>query len=160
MLFSRLFSNTILFAACLFVSSLPASIGPEPYLTITSNPNDTRICFVITLFEFGTDKEVGSIQFSFDAATKSAYISRLHVAQEERKKSYGSILLTFTLETLTECGCTVVNWMASPFDLTPGQDARLMLPKLVAFYERHGAQMLSSTGYNANMIYYPNIQKA
>ncbi len=113
--------------------------------------------YKILIFEQNSCKEKGYIQFSFNNATKQAYIEYLHIYKNERRKNYGSILLTFALETLTELQAVKVEWHASPFDLAMGEERDTMLPKLIAFYERHGARMtqFTQTG-NAQMVYKPN----
>lgn len=102
-------------------------------------------------------KEVGKVRFTYyrDNNSNSGYINVLHVNKDNRKQSYGSVLLQFALDTLTELNCAVIRWTASPFDLQKGQTQQTMLPKLVGFYQKHGAQVLSKNTCTAEMVYYP-----
>lgn len=123
---------------------------------ISSTTTESAIYFTLTAYEIATNKELGSIEFHFYTFNNTAQISKLHIKSQERKKSYGSILLRFALDTLTELGCSAIYWMACPFDLNPEQTQENMLPKLVAFYQKHGAQALSIGTKNAQMAYYPS----
>jgi len=122
----------------------------EPYVVINETHHGEQVTFYAQLFDQAMEKELGAISFSYNKEFLNGCIHRLHIEPSERKKSYGSILLTFALETLTECKCAVVNWKASPFNLQQGQTAEAMLPKLIAFYQKHGGQLVS-----ADIAYYP-----
>lgn len=119
--------------------------------------NEAGTFFEAVLKDIETGKELGRVVFSYNKFNKSGYVARLHVAREERGNSYGSKLLNFALEKLTTLQCSAIYWQAYPFDLFADQTSEGMLPKLIAFYKRHGAQVLSQTGTSAQMAYYPQI---
>lgn len=129
-------------------------------LTITlvlQNETETDIYFEAALNDLQTARELGRVVYSFNKNTKTGYIARLHVQRDERKHSYGSRLLKFALSKLTDLHSTGIYWQAYPFDLLDNQTSEGMLPKLIAFYKRHGAQVLSQNNSSAQMAYYPQI---
>lgn len=139
-------------------NSLAQAVSPYAHLEIEiyeSQKDQSTVTFTVILKDSTTGCQLGSIIFEYNAGSKKGFINRLHIFPNARKKSYGSILLQFALDSLTECDCQQVNWVASPFDLQKGQTQTDMLPKLIAFYEKHGAKMLSKTAYNAQMIFNP-----
>ncbi len=144
--------------------------------TISASPTDTQLArenliigidsqfetesgtyYEAVLKDPGSGKVLGRVLFSYDKFAKSGYIARLHVQPEERKQSYGSSLLKFALQKLTDLKCIGIYWQAYPFDLRADQTSQNMLPKLIAFYKRHGAQVLSQNETSAQMAYYPPI---
>lgn len=98
---------------------------------------------------------IGKVNFGYNAKTKIGFIDWLHISPTERKKSFGSMLLQFALDSLTECNCQEIRWTASPFDLSGKQTKQDMLPKLIAFYEKHGAKVASKEPTHASMLYHP-----
>ncbi len=104
-----------------------------------------------------SSQELGYIMFSYNKLSKTGYISRLHIPKEHRQHSYGSKLLKFALAELTQMKCITINWQACPFDLAEGERSEDMLPKLIAFYKRHGAQVLSQGTTSAQLAYYPKL---
>lgn len=130
---------------------------PVSVILRIENLNETEVSIQYdAVLNDATSNELGRISFSFNKLTKTGYISRLHVLRTARRNSYGSVLLRYALKTLTHLKCTCINWMAFPFDLAEGQTQENMLPKLIAFYQRHGALVLSQTGNSAQMAYYPD----
>jgi hypothetical protein len=128
------------------------------YLEIQTDSEDSQleIRYEVKLKDKSTGKELGHVKFSYDKGRKSGYISLLKVPREERKCSYGSILLKFALEKLSAQNCKGgITWQAYPFDLNPYESQEEMLPKLIAFYQRHGAQLISQNKWSAEMAYYP-----
>ena len=156
-LFSIMFFATLLMGNCCQADiSAPGTRGAlqdEPFLTINHEIRGESTFYHAVLFD-QCEQELGKISFSYDQNTRAGYIQSLHITPSKRKQSFGSILLTFALATLTECKCTIVTWLASPFNLREGEDARAMLPKLVAFYQRHGAIVTQMREYNADISYY------
>ena len=121
------------------------------------NETETEIYFEAVLKDSETARELGRVVYSYNKNTKTGYIARLHVNRDERKHSYGSKLLKFALTKLTNLQCIGIYWQAYPFDLLADQTSENMLPKLIAFYKRHGAQVLSQNSSSAQMAYYPQI---
>jgi GNAT superfamily N-acetyltransferase len=162
----HIFSNTIILIA-LFISyqsmadTIESSKNPvitlenEPSLQIDENESNGIVSFRATLADQCGLIEFGNVNFHYNKATNAARIESLHIRPDHRKKSFGSILLTFALQTLTECKCTIVTWMASPFNLKAGEDQKLMLPKLIAFYKRHGGIVTQEREFNADIIFIP-----
>lgn len=146
--------------ATIIPSSIDLQTASAKNITISISTQfeiETGTIYEAVLRDSFTSKELGRIGFSYNKFTQTGYISRLHVAREERKQSYGSILLKFALEKLTQLNCLGIYWQAYPFDLNVGQTSENMLPKLIAFYQRHGAQVLSQNTNSAQMAYYPQI---
>lgn len=139
--------------------TLALDLADAPTLSLEENEtgNTTAVKAVISDH---CGEEYGYVMFNYDKATKTGRIETLHVRPPYRKKSFGSILLTFALQTLTECKCTIVTWLASPFNLKEGEDQRIMLPKLVAFYQRHGGIVTQMREWNADIAYLPKISKS
>lgn len=133
--------------------NINSNISIESTFTIETNGT----FYEAILRDNKTKKELGRVVFSYNKFTKFGYIAQLHVAREERNHSYGSMLLKFALEKLTQLHCNSIYWQAYPFDLCTNQTPEAMLPKLIAFYKRHGAQVLSQTASSAQMVYYPHI---
>lgn len=127
----------------------------EPYLTIDQEASDGRTSFRAILYD-QCEQELGKVIFNYNAQTRSGYIESLHIYPNHRKKSFGSTLLTFALQTLTECKCIIVTWLACPFNLRDGENAKTMLPKLVAFYQKHGGVVTHLREATADIAYYPN----
>lgn len=151
-------SRIILLASLLFLfphTSFCAVSDFETSVDIQTSEQGDRIYFTVNLVYQGSI--VGQVEFSYDRTSKKGYIARLHVEPAHRKKSFGSILLQFALDTLTQCKNDEIRWVASPFNLPAEQTSSEMLPKLIAFYQRHGAQMLNSTQWSAEMRYYPKL---
>lgn len=181
---SHLFAIIVIFFSIFLNSSISADTAANNYastITATETPVDTQkialdLADAPTLSieenESGNTtalkaiisdhcgQEYGYVMFNYNKDTKTARIETLHVRPPYRKKSFGSMLLTFALQTLTECRCTIVTWLASPFNLKEGEDQRIMLPKLVAFYKRHGGIVIQQREWNADIAYYPKLAKA
>jgi len=119
--------------------------------------NETTITMEASAHDSSTLGNVGRIVFSFNKFTKDGYIDRLHVSKDKRGSSYGSMLLRFALTKLTSLRCKAVYWQACPYDLHAHQTPENMLPKLIKFYQRHGAQLLFQSDYSARMVYYPAV---
>lgn len=130
------------------------NLEDDPTLSIEENDWGDVIAFKAIISDH-CGNEYGYVMFNYDKTSKAAHIETLYVRSEFRKKSFGSLLLTFALQTLTECKCTIVTWIASPFNLKEGEDSKLMLPKLIAFYQRHGAVVTQQREWNAEIAYYP-----
>jgi GNAT superfamily N-acetyltransferase len=103
-----------------------------------------------------TGKYLGSVAFNYDKASQSGEITHLHVRPEERNHGYGSTLLKYALEKLS-IHCNEIYLIAHPQDLKPNQTKQEMLPKLIAFYQRHDAHLLRKHPSKpiAWMVYYP-----
>lgn len=123
---------------------------------LSSETTENAIYFNLIAYEISNKKKLGNIEFDYYTYNNTAKIRKLHVEPTERKKSYGSILLRFALDTLTELGSSAIYWEAKPFDLKEGQTPENMLPKLIAFYQKHGAQVQTIGTKNAQMAYYPS----
>jgi GNAT superfamily N-acetyltransferase len=102
-----------------------------------------------------TDKNLGFALFSYNKIEKIGNISLLYIEQKERGHSYGDTLLKFVLEKLNSDNCNKIYWVAEPFNLNPNQTREDMLPKLIAFYQRQGAQVISQNATSAEMSFYP-----
>lgn len=166
----QLFSNMIIVSSFLTLSALLADTQITPTTTEVVGNKDEEISLTIAedilddqvfLRAVLTDQcgvtQFGNINFHYNKVTNTARIESLHIRPEYRKKSFGSILLTFALQTLTECKCKVVTWLASPFNLRKGEDQKTMLPKLTAFYKKHGAIITDEREFNADVVFYPKI---
>lgn len=154
----------LFFLVALSVHSFPENASPSLEwnqldtmlsVDIQQYENGTRTYYTIYLLKDGI--RVGTTYFWYDTETHFGYISHLHIEQEQRSKSYGSILLRFALDMLAEQNAHEIGWIASPFCLRAGEKVEAMLPKLIAFYQRHGATMLSTDGNTAQMRYYPKL---
>ncbi len=107
---------------------------------------------VAELIDKETHEPRGSVEFGLHHYPNIAgYIRSLHILPEHRGKSYGSILLKFAISTLSQWGCKHISFEAQPFNLKEGESVAVMLPKLIAFYQRHGAQLISQNEYAADM---------
>lgn len=136
----------------------PPSQDSQSYLELILQEqtiDQNTIAINATLVCAKTGQYLGYIIFEYNSSTKQGHISRLHVTTKQRKKSYGSILLQFALDTLTECDCQKIDWTAYPFDLPANENRQSMLPKLIAFYERHGAELVSKGENSAQIVFDP-----
>ncbi len=131
-------------------------LADAPTLSIEENESGNTTALKAIISDH-CGEEYGYVMFNYNKDTKTARIETLHVRPPYRKKSFGSMLLTFALQTLTECKCTIVTWLASPFNLKEGEDQKIMLPKLVAFYKRHGGVVIQQREWNADIAYFPKI---
>ena len=165
---SKFSDRIFIFALILAFSNQSSSIEQYPSAQKTTQSNttiqidsqfesETNIIYEAVLRDGTPGKEYGRVVFSYDKRNNSGYISRLHVAREHRQQSCGSRLLTFALDKLSSLNCTEIYWQAYPFDLKPNQTQEGMLPKLIAFYQKHGAQIVSKNATSAQMVYYPTI---
>ena len=171
MTLKHIFSNTLIISV-IFITGVSVAdttepvkapmivIENEPNLNIDQDESHGIISFKATLTDQCGLEEFGNINFNYNKANKSARIESLLIRPDHRKKSFGSMLLTFALQTLTECKCTIVTWMACPFNLRDGETTREMLPKLLAFYQRHGGIVTYMREYNADIAYYPRVRKS
>lgn len=117
--------------------------------------NPILTCIVAKLLEKETNQLIGKIEFAYDHFhSDTGYITQLLILPEYRKKSYGSILLQFGIDTFTKWGCDKIKLEAQPFNLKDGESADVMLPKLIAFYKRHGAQLIAQNEFAADMMFY------
>lgn len=166
----HIFSNTIIISTLLIsyqsmADTIESSKKPvivienEPSLQIHENESNGIVSFRATLADQCGLIEFGNVNFHYNKATNAARIESLHIRPDHRKKSFGSMLLTFALQTLTECKCTIVTWMACPFNLKEGEDQKQMLPKLIAFYKRHGGVVTQEREFNADIIFIPKTAR-
>jgi hypothetical protein len=106
------------------------------------------------LVDNATQKYIANAAFSYDKTDQCGHISNLQVCQNARNQSYGSKLLKHVLEKLST-HCNEIYFQAYPYDLKSDQTKQEMLPKLISFYQRQGAQVISQNNFSANMVYYP-----
>jgi GNAT superfamily N-acetyltransferase len=150
-----------LFFCLIFASPLAAEnrVIPvsSPHLVVSSFESETQHHFAATL-NYG-NQIIGKVEFYFFKSNNTGRIELLAIEPEYRRQSFGSTLLTCALDTLSDMGSTAIYWSACPLQLPEDQTRQIMLPKLIAFYERHGAQTLFIDQVNAiaQMAYYPGI---
>jgi GNAT superfamily N-acetyltransferase len=115
--------------------------------------NHYQTTYAVSLRDKARGKELGTVDFSYYKINHSGCISHLHVCREERGHSYGSLLLKYALEKLTDLDCESISLDASPFDLGPGQTPEKILPKLISFYQRYGAKLIFQNKTTAHMVW-------
>lgn len=169
MIFKNIFSNALI-AFSIMCSSITGTYAvdteqssskvinyeQEPTLTISSNEYDD-IVYLRAILSDHCGTEYGNVNFHYRKSNMQGRIESLHIRPDHRKKSFGSMLLTFALQTLTECKCTIVTWLASPFNLRDGENQRSMLPKLLAFYQKHGGIITQQRELTADIAFYPKF---
>lgn len=83
-----------------------------------------------------------------------AFIRRFEIERAYREKGYGSKLLKIVLNTLPSLhGCTKVTLFASPIALKSDETKQELLPKLIAFYQKQGAQIDELKNDGAWMVF-------
>lgn len=81
------------------------------------------------------------------------YIRRLVIDPEYRNHELGGKLLKAVLERLPSLyGCKKVTLLASPMELRDGETKEQMLPKLIKFYEKHGAKVARTENGHTWMV--------
>lgn len=81
------------------------------------------------------------------------YLRRFVIEPDYRKQEWGSKLLKAVLEKLPSLyGCKKVTIFASPIELKEAETEQEMLPKLIKFYEKHGAKVARTEGNGTWMV--------
>jgi GNAT superfamily N-acetyltransferase len=101
--------------------------------------------FKICIEDIETSECYGEITYEIvrppHAFIAFAYILRLHVHRSHRNKQYGGTLLKLALEKIRAEKIEKVYGIVEPSDLNDGETQEGMLPKLIKFYESHGAHI-------------------
>lgn len=142
----------------IFTKILTIALATFPMIQLaTQAPENTRFetknlgffnegdHFKIFLADIETSEYYGDITYEIVrppyAFIAFAYILGLHVNRSHRNKHYGSALLKLALENIRAEKIEKVYLIAEPSDLNDGESQEAMLPKLIKFYERHGAHV-------------------
>lgn len=106
--------------------------GPQEYIAVIMNSK--------------TNQEYGSLIYHVQPLNV-VYIRRFVIDPNFRKQQLGSKLLQTVLDKLPSLyGCKKVTLQARPFELREGETKQQMLPKLIKFYEKHGAKVVRIEG--------------
>jgi|GEM_PF-3636447 len=99
--------------------------------------NKKNVKIEIKLYK--SECEVGRASVDIKTYSKAAYLERLHIIRGKRGNGFGSYLLQAVFLVLKQVGIKTVHWIVSPFDLARGENILEQLPKLIQFYQKHGA---------------------
>lgn len=102
-------------------------VAPHEYIAVIKNKK--------------TNESYGHLIYRLQAAGV-AYLRILSIEEAYREKRYGSKLLQAILGKLPSLhNCSKVTVNAIPIELRSGETIQQMLPKLIRFYQKHGAKI-------------------
>lgn len=97
--------------------------------------------YIAAIINSKTNQEYGNLIYQVQAAGV-VYIRRLVIEPEYRQKKYGSKLLKIVLSKLPSLhNCSKVTVYAMPIELRAEETIQQILPKLIGFYQKQGAQI-------------------
>ena len=95
-------------------------------------------CFYIELF--CNNKAIGHANISFQNTSGRLDLIRIF-SKDGRKKGLGKILYACAVQKLLDLGCTHIDISAQSYELKDGETVEKLLPDLIRFYQKCGAEV-------------------